>query len=356
MFDAYKNRIAARGKNMSEMLRMQSNMVIEQTWDRDPNYRQAYVVKVNHGLPEVTPSHELVDVKFNIDTYQKVTADEPAYLLQFRFGAEKRNPDIGIGSYVYMQDEDGDWKWWLICLQDERPQFRQYHILECNYTLKWVKDGKIYSCLAVQRYQNSYNSGTWAADRTTAVDNVTAIWAPTNMDSVLIGYDQRFLISDPMRPIPLCYAISKVEDLVPKGLTKFKLTQETYNPATDNAELMLADYWSSNIEPEEFNEQTTTSDAVSIAYNGTTATIKVGGSYKRFTPSFSNPNEKVKQWLISDENGDDISADTANYTIEYDDEILKLKIAQNYYLIKKVLIIKVIGTKGSTAECKMEVV
>jgi hypothetical protein len=175
------------------------------------------------------------------------------------------------------------------------------------------------------------------------------------MDTVLIGYDQRFLISDPMRPIPLCYAISKVEDLVPKGITKFKLTQETYNPSTDNAELMLADYWASNIEPQEQDENTEIPSHVSIAYNGTSATIKVGGSYKVFTPAFSNPEEKVRQWLITDENGD-ISADTENYTIEYDGEKLKLKIAQNYYLIKKVLIIKVTGTHGSTAECKMEVV
>ena len=44
MYDVYKHRMAARGKNMSEMLRIQSNMVIEQTWERDPNYRQVYVV------------------------------------------------------------------------------------------------------------------------------------------------------------------------------------------------------------------------------------------------------------------------------------------------------------------------
>ena len=156
MFEHYKSRMAHRGANMSEMLRMQSNMVVEQTWDRDPNYRRVYVVKVSSGLPKITDKHELIDVKFNIDTYHKITSDEPAYLLQFRHGAEKRNPDIGIGSYVYMADEDGKWKWWLICSLDERPQFRQYHILECNWTLKWIVNGKIYSCLSVQRYQNSY--------------------------------------------------------------------------------------------------------------------------------------------------------------------------------------------------------
>ena len=132
MYEAYKNRMAYRGRNMSEMLRMQSNMVIEQTWDRDPNYRQVYVVKVDGGLPEVKAEHELVDAKFNITTYPNITSDEPAYLMQFRHGEEKRNPDIGIGSYIYMEDEDGVWKWWMIQHLDERPSFRQYQILECN--------------------------------------------------------------------------------------------------------------------------------------------------------------------------------------------------------------------------------
>ena len=156
MFDAYKNRMAYRGRNMSEMLRMQSNMVIEQTWDRDPNYRQVFVVKVDSGLPEVTAEHELIDVKFNVKTYSNITSDEPSYWMQFRHGAEKMHPEIDIGSYVYMRDEDGEWKWWMLVHEDERPMFRQYQVLETNHVLKWISDGKIYSTLAVQRIQQSY--------------------------------------------------------------------------------------------------------------------------------------------------------------------------------------------------------
>ena len=156
MFEAYKNRMAARGKNMSEMLRMQSNMVIEQTWTRDPNYRQVYVVRVNSGLPEVTAEHELIDAKFNVKTYSNITSDEPSYWMQFRHGEEKRRLEIDIGSYVYMEDEDGEWKWWLLCHLDERPQFRQWQILECNWTFGWVVNGKVYHCLGVQRVQQSY--------------------------------------------------------------------------------------------------------------------------------------------------------------------------------------------------------
>lgn len=161
MFEAFKNRMAYKGKNMSDMLRMQSNMVIEQTWDRDPNYRRVYVVKVSSGLPEVTAERELIDVKFNVKTYSDIKADEPSYWMQFRHGEEKRHPEIDIGSYVYMEDEDGEWKWWMIQHLDERPQFRQYQILECNYTFKWVTDGKIYNCLGIQRVQQSYKIVTF---------------------------------------------------------------------------------------------------------------------------------------------------------------------------------------------------
>ena len=166
MFEAYKNRMAYSGKNMSEILRMQSNMVVEQTWDRDPNFRQVYVVKVNSGLPTVTAEHKLIDVKFNVKTYSDIKADEPSYWMQFRHGEEKRHPEIDIGSYIYMEDEDGEWKWWMLVHEDERPQFKQWQILECNWTLGWVVNNKIYHCLGVQRVQQSYIVVTFMFART----------------------------------------------------------------------------------------------------------------------------------------------------------------------------------------------
>lgn len=355
MFEHYKSRMAHRGANQSEMLRMQSNMVIEQTWDRDPNYRRVYVVKANNGLPTVTDQHELVDVKFNVETYQKLTSDEPAYLLQFRHGAEKRNPDIAIGSYVYMEDEDGEWKWWLLVALDERPVFRQYHILETNWTLKWVVDNKIHTCLAVQRYQNSYSSGLQSGSRITGVDDMTSIWVPTNTSTQTIGYNQRFLISDIGRKPALCYEVSKISDTSPIGLIKFSLKQTSFNEETDNADLMIADYWASHIEPTEPDIEDEFSGTAAIAFSGVSATIKVGGSFKTFTPAFSNEGTTVQSWLISDENGD-ISSDTENYTIEYSGELLKIKVARNYNLIGRVLIVQVIGTDGSTAEQSVEVI
>ena len=353
MFEHYKSRMAHRGANMSEMLRMQSNMVIEQTWDRDPNYRRVYVVKVSRGLPEVTDKHELVDVKFNVDTYQKAGADEPAYHLQFRHGAEKHNTDIGVGSYVYMADEDGEWKWWLILGLDERPAFRQYHIAECNWELGWILDGKIYRHLVVLRSgssgdvdENSYTS---------TVDGTLSAWMPTTNDSAMISYNQRFLISDERRSVPLAWETSKIEDTQPFGITKIKMKQTTYDETHDNADLMLAGYYSTSVEPTEPDIEQELSGTASITFSGTKPTIKVGGSWKIFTPVFSVEGITVDKWLISDENGD-ISGDTENYTIKYEGELLKLKVAANYYLIKKTLIVQVVGSDNSTAQVEIEIV
>lgn len=355
MFEDYRKRMARRGKNVSETLRIQSNMVMEQTWTRDPNYRQVYVVRMNSGLPEVTAAHDLIDVKFNIKTYQSITSDEVAYMLQFRHGEEKRHPEIALGSYVYMEDEDHEWKWWLICHLDERPQFRQYQILECNWTFGWVTGGKIYHCLGVQRVQQSYNSGSWDGDRFTFVDNITSAWLPTNNDTLTIGYNTRFIISDPKRRPPLVWSTSKIEDTQPEGLTKLKFTQETFDPLHDNEELMLANYYASPIVPEVSDPTTELHQPVAITYSGTQPTLKVGGSPKVFTPSFADESVSLQQWTISDENGA-ITEGMEDYVIEYDGDKLKLKIARNYNLIEKVLIIQAIGTDGSTGEIKMEVV
>ena len=60
--------------------------------------------------------------------------------------------------------------------------------------------------------------------------------------------------------------------------------------------------------------------------------------------------------MVSYEDGN-ISEDQNNYVVEYDNENnLKLKVAQNYNLIGKVLIVKVVGTDGSTDEVKIEIV
>lgn len=153
---------------------------------------------------------------------------------------------------------------------------------------------------------------------------------------------------------PLVWQVSKIEDTQPEGLTKFKFTQETFDPIHDHAELMLANYYDSPIEPEQPTVSTPALKFVTITYSGTQPTIKVGGSWKTFTPQFEGQNVSVHQWVIKDENGVNVES-MQDYTIEYDGDKLKLKVARNYNLIGKVLTISVTGTDGSTGKIQVEV-
>jgi hypothetical protein len=169
-----------------------------------------------------------------------------------------------------------------------------------------------------------------------------------------IGYNKRFIISDERRYPPLVYQVSKLEDTQPIGLTTFKFTQETFDPTHDNAELMICNYYDSEVEPIPNVPDNVITSTATITYNGTKPTVKVGGSYKIFTPSFSDETVTVDKWIISDENGD-IGGNT-NYIIERDGDKLKFKVALNYNLIGTVLIVQLIGSDGSMAQLSLEVV
>jgi hypothetical protein len=253
---------------------------------------------------------------------------------------------------VYIENEDGAWQWWLILGCDERPQFRQYHIVECNYKLGWVVDSTIYYHLVTLRGgssgdvdENSYTS---------TVDGTLSVWMPTTNDAVTIGYNQRFLISDEKRPVPLAWETARIDDSQPFGITKLKLKQSTFDAAHDNTDLMLAGYFADGIDPVEPDVKQELAGTATISYSGTKPTIKLGGSYKTFTPVFSVEGTTVTQWYVSDDNGD--VSGNANYTIERDGQNLKIKVGLNYNLIGTVLIVQCIGSDGSTAELSVEVI
>lgn len=361
MFEHFKNRMARSGRNVSEALRAQSNMVIEQTWNNDPNARQVYVVKATHGLPTVTNKHQLIDVKFNVDIYQKVGTDEPAYYLQFRHGAEKYNSDIGIGSYIYMSDEDGQWKWWMMVGFDERPQFRQYHIIECNWKFGWIVDGKIYYHLGIIRNGSTIRE---ASDNsyTSTVNGNMICWMATNAETQTIGHDQKFLISDAGRMPPLCYSVTTISDSMPIGITKFVMSQTTFNPEYDNTELMLANYYNSKLVPEEPIEDPDKVSTFEILYNGTKPTIKVGGSSKVFTAQLSDDNHFDIKWSLSDGLNvyggtyDNYTQTFGDYTVTTEDRIMAVKVAYNYDLIGTILTISAEGADGSLGAVQVEVV
>lgn len=358
MYEEFRKRMDRRGSFMGETMRRQSDMIVNATWLNSVAARRVQVKWLNRGLPpEYTSVDEFedpIDAHFELKSAYSLNSGESPYYLTFRPGEMVRHTEIKVGAYVSIPNTDNIPEWWMIVFIEDDNELKKAQILKCNWTFGWVADGKIYRHLGVLRH----GSSTREVDEnayTTVVNGNGMMLMATNFDTQTIRPGQRLLISDEGRTPPLSYSVSTITDTMPVGVTRFVISQGTFDAQHDNAELMLANYYDSNVEPECCDPEEEILSTAAITFNGVTPTVKVGGSYKVFTASFSDENVTVDKWLVSDENGD-ISADTSNYTIEYLDKQMKLKVAPNYALISKVLIVQVIGTDKSTAEVRVEVV
>ena len=313
MLESYKARMAALGSYDGEAKRKNSQKIMDASWMRDAATKPVYVKWVDNGLPVIDDDDPVLYAKFNVKSYHNITGDEIAYLLQFRQEDMRNNPNIKVGSYVQIMNEMDEPEWWLICHIDDRTQFRQFSILKCLYTYKWVshKDGRrvIHQCLGVPRNQNSYNSGVWLDYVFQVAENQHVAILPTNDDSRTLGYDTKMLVGDSKRYPPIAWKVSKISSSLNGDKTFFTMTQEQFNPATDNADLMIADYWQSSVTPEIIEtEEVATSSDLEIVYSGLPA-VRAGGGYKKFTLNLRVDGELVDissdvTWSVDFANGD----------------------------------------------------
>ena len=254
----------------------------------------------------------------------------------------RERQDIKVGSYVSIPNELDEPEWWLIWHIDDRPQFRQCSILKCLYVYRWIsnKDGRriIHEALGCPRNQSSYNSGVWLDYTTQVVENQHIMVIPTNDDSKTVGYDTKFLISEPGRYPPIAWKVSKIAPSLNGDITKFTMTQEQFDPSRDNAELMIGNYYDGVVAPEvlEAEEVPTPSD-LEITYSNSPA-VKAGGGYKKFSLKECVDSKLVDvtedvEWSV------DFGGNEEKLELSVQDNILKVKCKNDYSLIGKTFII-----------------
>ena len=351
MLESFKLRMAALGGYEGEAKRRNAQNIMDASWMRDPATKPVYVKWVNSGLPVVDDDDIPVYAKYNVKSYHNITGDSIGYLLQFRLEDIKNNPDIKVGSYVQIPNEMDQMEWWLIVHEDDRTQFHQFTILKCTWIYKWVSriGGKrrVYECLGCPRKQNSYNSGVWLDYVTQTVENQEVMWLPTNDDTKTILYDTKFLKSSPGRYPALKWTVTKCEDTATEGISKFTLAQDQFDPAKDNVELGIANYWDSAVEPEipELEEVVTVSN-LEIVYSGSPA-VRAGGGFKKFTLKTRVDGDLIDakdvKWTY-DWNGNDES----KFDLKEEDNVLKIKCLPFYDLVGKTFTI--IATDGYNSE------
>ena len=338
MLEAYRTRMAALGLYEGEAKRRNAQKIMDASWMRDTATKPVYVKWVDQGLPVVDDDDYPVYAKFNVKSYHNITGDEIAYLLQFRLEDMQDRKDIKVGSYVYIPNEMGDYEWWLIWHLDDRTQFRQFSILKCTWIYKWTsfKDGHriIHQCLGVTRNQNNYNSGCWLDYTFEIVEQQHVMMMPSNNDTNILTYNTRLLVSNEGRYPPIAWKISKVQPSVVNDTVRFTMTQEQYNPSTDNVELMIADYKMSYVEPEaiEMEEIPTVSD-LEISYSGKPA-LRAGGGYKKFTLK-TRVDDKLVDVIEDVEWSIDFDGNEDKLICSVEGNIFRVKCTNDYSLIGK---------------------
>lgn len=336
MLDSFRLRMAALGGYEGEARRRNAQNIMDASWMRDPATKPVYVKWVDSGLPLIDDDDVPVYAKYNVKSYHNITGDEIAYLLQFRLEDMRDNPNIKVGSYVQIRNEMDEPEWWLIWHLDDRTQFRQFSIVKCTWVYKWTsfKDGHriIHQCLGVTRNQNNYNSGCWLDYVFEIVEQQHVMLMPSNNDTNILTYNTRMLVSNEGRYPPIAWKISKVQPSVVNDTVRFTMTQEQYNAAVDDYELMIADYRKSYVDPEllELEEIPTVSN-LEIACSGKPA-VRAGGGYKKFRLKTRINGELVDalndvKWSI--DFGD--KEDKLEYSM--DKNVCKIKCLDDYSLI-----------------------
>jgi hypothetical protein len=167
------------------------------------------------------------------------------------------------------------------------------------------------------------------------VENQHIAMMPSNDDANTIGYETKFLISNEGRYPPIAWNVSKVQPAINGDITRFTMTQEQFDPSRDNAELMIADYYASYVEPDlPAVEEASAIRDWEFVYSGM-PTVRAGGGYKKFTLQeriddlLVDMTEDV-EWFVDFPDGD-----LTKLEFSVDGNVFKVKCLPQYDLIGK---------------------
>ena len=403
-FSDYKKHLVHGESDIGKVYRDNSNMILEQTWNRDIQSKKCYIYdyyhddkpwkneRITHENTTKTP----IDAKFIITQGQSIDKDRVAVMLQFKpsqkFRFEKGddlyyyereyknkyNSNFPIGMYCDIPDENGDYYKWIICAKQTDNQFVKYLILPANYRFSWVEtEGNnriIRRVWGATRSQNSYNSGLWTAYYTTEIENQFKAILPMNPITEKIFYtndanqNQRFIISA-MTFNPRSWQVSKVEDMLMGefGLVRLTFIQVAFNKDVDYIEYnalnpdgskdvyaMYANYYDSYVAPSfPTNNAKDEDNALTICnLKATTNSIKVGGSYKTISAIFSKKGDDVTDkylhlmskdsWRFYIENDEIVDKELVAVLEHTDANKIKIRFSNDYKYLGKVLIVRCI--------------
>lgn len=380
------------GHTNGEQRKLQSDMIMEATWDEDITTRDAYFYDWYHDnyktqlieLKSTVDSNKIpMRIKFLVNSSQTMDKDPITYHLQMKpsqecvvkyydeFFKNRYDAMYPCGLYADIPDSKGIHNRWLVVAEanSNDPQFPTFELLKCNKIIQYVFNGKKYNVPAVLRSQNSYNSGVWRAYRFEDVEDQQKFIVPLNRDTENIYYNQRIIVDNKILTEPRTWRVTKVDRLHANGLLLITLAQDKFDQFHDQIELdedgnvigMWADWFTDGeLHKEEPKPELPKIHYYSsISYAGTSPEVKIGGSYKKFTVTFFEDDKEVPYksgtWSYFVD-GVDVSSLITESTNALNPNQIKIKFADDNDYIGKVLTIKYRSYDGDESSLKVELV
>lgn len=176
-FNAYRESLS--GKTVGEMLKKQSDDIMNNTWWNDISSTVGYIYDYYHdseplkltGLNSNNDSLKIpIDIKVLKNASQTYEKDQVTAHLQLRpnqqcnvyyykeFFEDRYSSLFPIGLYIDIKDANGKYNRWLIVEKannlNER-QFPTYEILPCDKIFQYIAHGAKHQIAGVLRSQNS---------------------------------------------------------------------------------------------------------------------------------------------------------------------------------------------------------
>lgn len=330
---------------IGETHKLQSDMVMNATWNNDIGSRIGYLYDYYHDLesyekfklrdlhPENDDQKIPIDIKFQEYSSQTYSKDEVTMHIQLRPGQECNVPyyekELGrysavfpVGCFIDIPNEKGVYNKWLVVATANfnGPQFPTFEVLPCNYVFQYICNGKKYQVAGVNRTQLSYTSGIWENYKITTPDDTQKFIVPINKDTELLFFNLRMIIDNKgISTEPRVFLISKTNRLnngvviVTVKQDQFDATHDYIEYAEDDSDKIVgfwADYFTGDVIPVDADKPQLPTTRPVMSYKGRQDfTVKVGGSPRHFV---------VRYYDIDD---NEVDYREGEWSIKVDDEI-----------------------------------
>lgn len=250
-------------------------------------------------------------------------------------------------------------KWLVTEIEPNDEIFLRGKMELCNRQIQWQNpiNGKIVSRWAT--LSKPYYANNKELQLVSLAQREYKVQMPFDDETALIDLDKRFML-EIINGEPKTYVTTSVDQSTERyelhgktqGFLVLNIRQDQYNSKTDNADLMICDYF----EPNKNDEPDTSSQITAIIKYSGKAEVRVGGSWKKLNPLFmSITNEEVVDtpiWKIK-------CLDEFKPYVETqvdEDGTFKIRVLNNTMMDGSTILVSLSnadGTASTSLECKV---